>query len=374
MGRSTSPIVVSGLLGMLLLQCRVDERIAYEPPESQPELVNPSAVGDAGCPGSRFLCDVNLKTDPNNCGACGVQCPKTERPANGIFTDPHDFARSWSCVDGRCVLACNGTTAMDCDGFVDNGCETLPSKNDSCGACGNVCADPAKPCLSQPSGEYACGCPPGWDSCGLPLCLPLLDDDLHCGACSNRCNPNGDAGAPPANAYYGCAGGECGHLKCVAGMGNCDDDSANGCETPLTTNQNCGACDNACAAGQTCLFDKVANGYRCLCPPGLTYCDRQCVDLSSDDSNCGTCGNICGVPGSKVHVGLCSYGTCAFSCSTGWADCNGNPRDGCEVNTMSDPQNCGGCGVICDGIAGQACAGGRCVVEPCDQDGGVTAR
>mgnify|MGYP001069504476 FL=1 len=158
---------------MLLLQCRVDERIAYEPPESQPELVNPSAVGDAGlvgycpsdkcpeaftsCPGSRFLCDVNLKTDPNNCGACGVQCPKTERPANGIFTDPHDFARSWSCVDGRCVLACNGTTAMDCDGFVDNGCETLPSKNDSCGACGNVCADPAKPCLSQPSGEYACG-------------------------------------------------------------------------------------------------------------------------------------------------------------------------------------------------------------------------
>ncbi|MDF2698001.1 MAG: hypothetical protein K0S65_6384, partial [Labilithrix sp.] len=86
------------------------------------------------------------------------------------------------------------------------------------------------------------------------------------------------------------------------------------------------------------------------------------------------CGNVCGVRGAKVHGGFCSYGTCAFTCSTGWADCNGNPEDGCEINTMSDPQNCGGCGITCNGIAGQVCAGGRCAVEPCNQDGGVTAR
>jgi hypothetical protein len=269
---------------------------------------------------------------------------------------------------------------MNCDGFVDNGCETLPSDPNNCGACGNACTDPANPCMRQPDGtSYACGCPAGMAACGGAIasffgCQPLHGNDYHCGACFNACNPNGDGGVKPPNAYYGCAGTECGHLKCNAGFGNCDGKADTGCETLLNTNEHCGACDNACPADQACLYDRGVAAYRCLCPPGLTYCDGLCVDVSSDGANCGACGHLCSQPGSKTFVGVCSYGTCTSTCAAGLADCNGNSDDGCEVNTMSDPQNCGGCGVVCDGVAGQACAGGRCVVEPCDEDGGVSAR
>jgi len=385
-------ILASASLALLMLQCRVNQRIAYESPGDPGELITETSVPEAGavtfcpsnkcpdghatCPGSSYSCDVNLRTDPNNCGACGVQCPKIERPPNGIFTDPHEAAVQFDCVNGRCVLSCTQRIAMDCDGIVDNGCETLPSEPNNCGACGNVCSDPQKPCQLQPDGSsYACGCPAGMGLCGGFFgCQQLEGNDLHCGGCFKACNPNGDGGTKPTNAYYGCVGTECGHLKCNGGYGNCDDDMANGCETALVTNEHCGACNNACAPGQSCLYDKEASAYKCLCPPGRTYCDGRCVDLATDDTNCGTCGNVCSQPGGRMYLGYCSRGTCEWQCAAGRADCNGNSDDGCEVNTMSDPQNCGGCGIVCDGIAGQACAGGRCVVEPCEKDAGVTAR
>ncbi len=381
-------------LALLFVQCRVDQRIAYEGPETPPELITPSTVAEAGtvlycpsnkcpdgfttCPTSPFACDVNLKNDRNNCGACGVVCPTPPRPPGGIFTDPHEAAISFACVDGRCVLACANAFAMDCDGLVDNGCETLPSDSNHCGACGNACLDPAKPCTRQPDQSWACGCPDGTTLCGAQElgCVSIEGNDYNCGACFNVCNPNGsgDASAPPPNAYYGCAGTECGHLKCADGFGNCDGNTANGCESPLQTNENCGFCGNACPSGESCLFDKQMARYRCLCAPGLTYCNGECVDLASDSANCGVCGNMCARSGTLAYVGTCSLGECEWSCVAGTADCNGNSDDECEVNTMNDPQNCGGCGIVCDGIAGQACSGGRCVVEPCDQDGGVTAR
>ncbi|MDF2697366.1 MAG: hypothetical protein K0S65_5749, partial [Labilithrix sp.] len=64
---------------------------------------------------------------------------------------------------------------------------------------------------------------------------------------------------------------------------------------------------------------------------------------------------------------VCDYGICKLACGMRWANCNGNVDDGCEVDIFSDPRNCGGCGISCDVAAGQACAGGRCVVEPCKE-------
>ncbi|AKU95633.1 hypothetical protein AKJ09_02297 [Labilithrix luteola] len=57
---------------------------------------------------------------------------------------------------------------------------------------------------------------------------------------------------------------------------------------------------------------------------------------------------------------------CRLDCGTGRANCNGNQSDACETNIDSDPNNCGGCGITCNAVAGQACVQGRCVVEPCD--------
>jgi hypothetical protein len=71
-----------------------------------------------------------------------------------------------------------------------------------------------------------------------------------------------------------------------------------------------------------------------VCPTGQTACGNACVNLLTDPSNCGACGNSCG-------AGACSNGTC--TCSGGYlAMCNGT----C-VNTSTDSNNCNGCGNVC---------------------------
>jgi hypothetical protein len=119
-----------------------------------------------------------------------------------------------------------------------------------------------------------------------------------------------------------------------------------------------------------------------MCTPPLTFCGScvgglcfgECYDLSSDQEHCGSCTDNCGAQRGTSH-GVCTYGICSRECIEGRADCNGNASDECEIDIDSDPRNCGGCGKACDLVAGQACVGGRCVVEPCKDDAGTeTAR
>ena len=331
---------------------------------------NACPAGFATCADSRFPCDVNLRTDRSNCGACGSVCP-----SDGL-------GNIYACVEGRCVLQCEDFN-LDCDGIVDNGCETHPSSNDNCGGCGVECLDPERPCVAQPGyhGLYACGCPNDGLYCPRgAYCADSQNDDSNCGGCGVGCDPLGD-GEPPFDdtVYYGCKGGECGHLKCTFGNADCDKDIDNGCETRITTSQNCGACGHVCPAGQDCRFDGPSNTFQCKCPSGETLCGArceddvcygECKDLTSDPHNCGGCGVDCGGLYDPKSIASCEYGSCKRTCLDGWADCNGNTDDSCEVNVDSDPNNCGGCGIVCDAIAGQACVLGRCVVAPCDQDAG----
>jgi hypothetical protein len=51
---------------------------------------------------------------------------------------------------------------------------------------------------------------------------------------------------------------------------------------------------------------------------------------------------------------------CNGVCNAGFADCNGNRQlDGCEVDTRTDPNNCGSCGTLCG--ASKMCVNGKCV-------------
>lgn len=343
------------------------ERIAYCP-------TNKCPPGWTTCSNSRFPCDVNLQTDVNNCGTCGATCP----------TFGSD---NFSCVDGACVLQC-AANALDCDGVIDNGCETRAYSDDHCGACGNKCTDPAKPCMYQGQfgqSQIACGCPPGLTPCGLD-CVDLTSTDAHCGACSKGCDPSG-AGAPASpNAYYGCRNRRCGAVKCRNGFSDCDGLPSNGCETSLVSDDNCGACGIACPAGQACRLN-ASNKPTCMCPSGLTYCELgctngvckgQCVDLKSDVDNCGACGANCPVYSSILPVmsevpfarSACDYSTCVSQCIEGRADCNRSLVDGCEVDIYSDPKNCGACGHVCDAVPGQACVAGQCTIEPCVESAG----
>ena len=73
------------------------------------------------------------------------------------------------------------------------------------------------------------------------------------------------------------------------------------------------------------------------CGTGLTVCGTGCVDTTTNNANCGTCGNACESPRT------CGSGKC--NCPSGYTDCNGQ----C-VNTQIDAQNCGGCGKACTGV------------------------
>jgi len=298
-------------------------------------------------------------------------------------------------------MACGKAPSnLDCDGIPDNGCESKSTTNDNCGACGVKCVDPAKPCINTAEG-FRCGCPDGKILCplpdGSPMCVDPSRDDANCGGCGNTCDPAGDGSALPPHTYYGCRDGKCGKRKCEISFPSnymdCDGDidlpSSNGCESSNSSPDSCGACGNACGPDQQCQGNEVGTFF-CACPEGETYCGDicldidghsfcltgKCTDIASDRENCGACKHACpqSLATTPLTVATCTFGTCGTECVQGRADCNGNPADECEVDTNSDPRNCGGCGVVCDAVAGQACVGGRCVVEPCtlpQDDGGI---
>lgn len=334
---------------------------------------NKCPPGRTTCPSSRFPCDVNLWTDANNCGACGLACPTTR--GREVFT----------CIDGACTMACSATSQLlDCDGFVDNGCEAKVLDDDHCGTCAKKCTDPAKRCADQSGigdGPFDCGCPAGKVNCD-GYCRDTRNDDLNCGACGNYCDRTGGGRPAAPNAYYGCSQSKCDGLKCESGFADCDGEKGNGCEVFLVDDANCGLCGFACPSDQACRLTQEGKP-QCMCPSTQTYCEiacegdlclGECVDLTSDAKNCGACGASC-ANGESNELRTCNYGTCAMRCGQGRADCNGSEPDGCEVDTNSDPRNCGGCGQICDAVAGQACVAGRCVVEPCGEaDAGEVAR
>lgn len=176
----------------------------------------------------------------------------------------------------------------------------------------------------------------------------------------------------PPNTRYGCLGSDCGQLKCDGHYGDCNHDlsegcASDGCEVDILTTDDCGACGKKCLPDEACKLDDRGEP-RCapICEKvGLVECAGKCVDLQTDAANCGHCFNNC-VYQRPNAVGTCNKGICGMECVRGFADCNGDPADGCEVDLRSHPGNCGACGHECDLRAGQPCVEGQCLMVECD--------
>src|SRR5262249_29942371 len=141
-----------------------------------------------------------------------------------------------SCIGSVCAPVCSNGF-KDCDGNKPNGCETdTTSDANNCGSCGNVCSFPNANVACSAGSCTITSCKPGYADCDLVQsngCETPLNTLTDCGACGNHCNnPNGTTT---------CTAGAC-SPTCNAGYASCDGNPSNGCETPLNTTANCGGC------------------------------------------------------------------------------------------------------------------------------------
>jgi hypothetical protein len=366
---------------------------------SKPNTVSECREGkcvDTGCSPGSDKCGGNacksLATDAQNCGMCGRAC------ADGMM-----------CAGGRCTSQMCMPTMADCDGEANNGCEISLSDNNNCGACGLRCPDRMHAQGACRNG--ACGlrgCEQGWKDCdgdpsnGCEVDIRTLND---CGDCQRACIAS--------NAETTCTNGQCQISRCSDGRGNCNDNVADGCEADFGFPATCGGCNNVCAArmdvvsascddgkcnlvcgaGRADCDGMTANGCeadlanpascgscknnctmlpnvataecnagvcgKIMCRPGFADCNGDpadgCERSLNSATDCGACGRSCALAHAE---GQCNNGTCGvMGCDTGFADCNGRPADGCEA-ALSSPQNCGACGTVCP--SNGACMNGRC--------------
>ena len=223
------------------------------------------------CDGGTMLCDdgcVDVSTDRDNCGACGLGCAGT-------------------CSQGICSLTCLG-------GFIvcDDACVDVQNDPANCGECGNACGA-GKVCSL---GKCEVECPIGSLLCGN-ACANLATNANNCGGCGKVC-----AGAP--NADGTCAASVCG-IACDEGFATCDGNEVNGCETDTAGDPlNCGGCGKVCEGVANGTPACAASKCGIACDADYSDCSGACVNEQTDAKNCGGCGKACS-NGEICKVGAC---------------------------------------------------------------------
>lgn len=156
-------------------------------------------------------------------------------------------------------------------------------------------------------------CPDGLTCCAGGCIDPASNID-HCGGCGKKCTVT--------NGSPACSASVCAIASCKTPFENCDGNAANGCEADTTASRDhCGGCGKPCAPKNgtgTCALGvcKVS-----MCSGGFGDCNGNSADgceanLTSDPVNCGTCG-----------------GKPSETCNLRDDNCNGkcDDLDGCRV-------------------------------------------
>lgn len=119
-----------------------------------------------------------------------------------VGTGTTDIGNGGESVENNCVQF-----TVDCDGLIENGCETNTLTDiENCGGCGIICGE-------------------GY-------------------------------GTPYLDWFQWCVKGECGFTPCDVDTGDCDGDGT--CETNINTSNDCGSCGNVCDGGSSCI-NKTCN-------------------------------------------------------------------------------------------------------------------
>ena len=206
----------------------------------------------------------------------------------------------------------------------------------NCGGCGYACPANAlcqqgqcyckegytvenNGCVPATTGGTATGsgCPEGMSPCPDGYCYELAYDASNCGICGNQCP----------------AGMICSASTCA----NVPTESTTAVPTTTTSAAATTTVTSTTTVSSGPSVSVSPGGYEIACIAfGKTNCGGTCVNLSTSNGNCGSCGHICS--GLKP---TCCDGTC--------------------TNLKSDKSNCGTCGHKCTKFA--TCEAGSCKVS-----------
>ncbi len=323
-----------------------------------------TGAGDTDtCPGT--LCGTfceNIRSDPSNCGACGIAC-----------------GTGSACVNGACVGAPNGSSCAGgsncqsgiCSGGVCSACAAgqescggtcINTQTDSnnCGACGMVCPG-GQTCLRlgacvsslSPNGAAcATGATCGSGNCSSGVCCNTACSGNSCQSCLQAVTGSPNGVCAPATAGTSCGGGSScnGAGSCV---NQCNDNLKDGSETDVDCGGN-SACVK-CAIGKKCQVNTDCGSSACNAIT-LTCAASQCADNQKDgvetDIDCG--GGICGACALGFKCSFdndCSSNACnAVSLTCVANQCADNRKDGTETDLdCGGPNSCARCsiGKIC---------------------------
>ena len=316
-------------------------------------------------------CETNLNTDLTHCGGCSTVCSAQVLNATGI-----------TCTNGGCGYTACVAGYADCDGIAANGCEAnLNTDPLHCGTCVTSCATQVQNASGAACSAGLCtytACSAGFGNCDANATngceTNTTNDATHCGTCPTMCS------AQVQNASgIGCASSACNYTACNSGYASCDSNATNGCETNTTNDAtHCGSCPTNCntqvqnASGKACVSSLCTYT---SCSAGFASCDSVATNgcetnTTSDVTRCGNCSTNCNTQVQNASGIGCSASACTYTtCSGGFANCDLNATNGCEVNTTSDLVHCGTCATNCNtqvaNATGKACVGSVCGYSAC---------
>lgn len=212
------------------------------------------------------------------------------------------------------------------------------------------------------------------DTAGIGCPNDLLNTVSTCGTCTTSCNATVNNVLSPL-----CEDGMCTYDECLPDYLDCDNRTNNGCEV-LSTNdvRHCGACGVDCAVAGTELGHFVSStciNSTCslLCLQGWRDCDGDfrngCeVDLSHPET-CGTCNNDCTAKFVHVDNVTCEAGACIPTCAANFSQCAPDdvtlPEVDCTVDLLTNASHCGSCDVDCSELPHVDASKVQCVNGVC---------
>ncbi|HEX6764784.1 MAG TPA: hypothetical protein VF103_04885, partial [Polyangiaceae bacterium] len=294
-------------------------------------------AGFADC-GAGAGCETQLGT-ASNCAACGNACTNVHG-GNACTGMPGSFDCSPTCDAGW----------KSCNGNPDDGCETDVATVTNCVNCGQACTFAhASATCPLATGCTMGACDAGFADCTAAAgCETTLGTTANCSACGNTCtNAHGGTACSGAPGSFDCA------PTCAANFKDCNGNPDDGCETATDTVTNCNTCGTPCSftnAAESCPNGTCTLG---ACDAGFGNCDGQsangCETTLGNVTHCNACGAGCtNSHGTTSCTGSPGAFSCAPVCDANWGSCNGNSNDGCETDLSQSP-NCGQCGRTCGG-------------------------